>query len=79
MEGDLDSGLLAIALSDSEDSSSPKETLSQLEKTAQSEADFQAVRASYQPKIENGEASKNLLSPPAGFDELWFSFLTRHK
>ena len=56
MDDGLDSGLFNIALSDSEESSStPKEAKSRAEKTAQSEADFQAVKATYRPKIENGE------------------------
>ena len=61
MDGSLDSGLLAINLSDSEDSSEaskPKQAQTRAEKTAQSEAGFQAVKASYRPKVENGEVGR---------------------
>ncbi len=59
MADGVDSGLFNISLSDSEDSSSqPKaEAQSRADKTAQSEADFQGIKASYYPKVENREVS----------------------
>ncbi|KAI1419553.1 hypothetical protein F5Y12DRAFT_720597 [Xylaria sp. FL1777] len=56
---DLDSGLLGIALSDtdaehSDDASSTKKT-SQEARTGQSEAEFQEVKRTYHVKVENGE------------------------
>ena len=56
---DLDSGLLGIALSDSDtepsdEASSTKKT-SQEARTGQSEAEFQEVRRTYRAKVENGE------------------------
>jgi hypothetical protein len=58
---DLDSGLLAIALSDSEDDSGkeyvePAPT-SREERNAQSEEDFQRLKAVYRVKVENGEVT----------------------
>ncbi|KAI0509360.1 hypothetical protein F5B22DRAFT_326819 [Xylaria bambusicola] len=55
---DLDSGLLGIALSDSDaepgDEASSKKP-SQEARTGQSEADFQEVKRTYHVKVENGE------------------------
>ena len=53
---DADAGLLAIDLSDSEDSSEPKGP-SRAEKLVQSEEAFQQAKATYRPTIQNGEAS----------------------
>ncbi|KAJ3555179.1 hypothetical protein NPX13_g10412 [Xylaria arbuscula] len=56
---DLDSGLLGIALSDSEGEPSDEATStkkpSQEARTGQSEADFQEVKRTYRVKVENGE------------------------
>ncbi|KAI1146481.1 hypothetical protein F4825DRAFT_193552 [Nemania diffusa] len=65
---DLDSGLLGIALSDSDAESgdnaaaAPKK-VSQEARTAQSEADFQAVKRTYQARVENGEIWKTVRLP----------------
>ncbi|KAK5632204.1 hypothetical protein RRF57_007918 [Xylaria bambusicola] len=63
---DLDSGLLGIALSDSDaepgDEASSKKP-SQEARTGQSEADFQEVKRTYQVKVENGEIWKTVRLP----------------
>ncbi len=68
MAGDLSSELLNFGISDSEDSSSTspaaETTQSREDKTAQSEAAFQAVKAAYRPKLENGEVGS--LAPSRG-------------
>jgi hypothetical protein len=55
---DLESGLLGIALSDSDaepgDNATATKT-SQEKRTGQSEAEFQEVKRTYQVKVENGE------------------------
>lgn len=60
MSEELDSGLFNIALSDSESDSSQKAAAPR-DRTGQTEDAFQAVRAAYRPKVENGEVS---LQPP---------------
>ncbi|KAI1118461.1 hypothetical protein F5Y14DRAFT_215254 [Nemania sp. NC0429] len=64
---DLDSGLLGIALSDSDgefdESTSTKKTSSHEARTAQSEADFQTVKQVYRAKVENGEVWKTVHLP----------------
>lgn len=66
MDPDLDPGLFGIQLSDSEDGSNdsepaegtrPKkgEASTPVDRTAQSEEEFQAVRRGYRVKVENGE------------------------
>ncbi|KAI1178688.1 hypothetical protein F4777DRAFT_82665 [Nemania sp. FL0916] len=80
---DLDAGLLGITLADSDTDpgdnngnnnngvAAPKK-LSQEARTAQSEADFQAVKQTYQVKVENGEIWKTVslpLSPPVAKPE----------
>jgi hypothetical protein len=60
MAEDLDSGLLGIGLSDSEDGD-VKETVqprTRAEKNAQSEAEFLALKRSYAVKVENGEVCR---------------------
>lgn len=87
---DLDSGLLGIALSDSDAESgdnaaaAPKK-VSQEARTAQSEADFQAVKRTYQARVENGEVSNaqhtwpspfpssSLFHPPIAFPLSWLN------
>ncbi|KAJ8129673.1 hypothetical protein O1611_g3962 [Lasiodiplodia mahajangana] len=58
----IDSGLLGIALSDSDaesgDAATATKKVSQEARTAQSEEDFQAVKSTYRAKVENGEVSK---------------------
>ncbi|KAI0812181.1 hypothetical protein GGR55DRAFT_615820 [Xylaria sp. FL0064] len=65
--GDLDSGLLGIALSDSDtelgDNVSSTKKQSQEARTGQSEADFQEVKRTYHVKVENGEIWKNIQLP----------------
>lgn len=63
---ELDSGLLGIALSDSEDDSAKEcvEPTSREERNAQSEEDFQKLKSTYRVKVENGEASFPLPLPP---------------
>jgi len=59
-EEDLNSGLLGIALSDSDDDDSGKEYVepaptSREERNAQSEEDFWKLKSTYRVKVENGE------------------------
>ncbi|KAI1477497.1 hypothetical protein F4774DRAFT_389363 [Daldinia eschscholtzii] len=74
MDPDLDSGLFGIQLSDSEDGSNdsepaegtrPKkgEASAPVDRTAQSEEEFQAVRREYKVKVENGEIWKTIKLP----------------
>ncbi|KAF3058177.1 hypothetical protein GL218_05268 [Daldinia childiae] len=75
MDPDLDSGLFGIQLSDSEDGSNdsepaegtrpPKkgESSTPVDRTAQSEEEFQAVRREYRVKVENGEIWKTIQLP----------------
>ncbi|KAI1466178.1 uncharacterized protein F4812DRAFT_436182 [Daldinia caldariorum] len=75
MDPDLDSGLFGIQLSDSEDGSNndsepaegtrPKkgEANTPVDRTAQSEEEFQAVRREYRVKVENGEIWKTIQLP----------------
>ncbi|KAI1105312.1 hypothetical protein F4804DRAFT_139149 [Jackrogersella minutella] len=75
MDPDLDSGLFDIQLSDSEDSSNgtelaegspPKkknESGAPVDRTGQSEEEFQAVRKEYRVKVENGEIWKTIKLP----------------
>ncbi|KAI1808880.1 hypothetical protein F4811DRAFT_499286 [Daldinia bambusicola] len=74
MDPDLDSGLFGIQLSDSEDGSNdsepaegtrPKkgEANTPVDRTAQSEEEFQAVRREYRVKVENGEIWKTIKLP----------------
>ncbi|KAI0152879.1 hypothetical protein GGR57DRAFT_161105 [Xylariaceae sp. FL1272] len=58
----LDSGLFAIALSDSENESSPKKP-TQEARTGQSEADWQAIKNTYSVKVENGEIWQTVKLP----------------
>ncbi|KAH8902716.1 hypothetical protein BR93DRAFT_972426 [Coniochaeta sp. PMI_546] len=61
----LDSGLLGIALSDSEDDS-PKECsepTTREERNAQSEEEFQKLKSTYRVKVENGEIWKTVQLP----------------
>ncbi|KAI1184416.1 hypothetical protein F5B17DRAFT_82915 [Nemania serpens] len=69
---DLDSGLLAITLSDSDSefgdsatapATATKKTSSLEARTAQSEADFRAVKQAYRVKVENGEVWKTVHLP----------------
>ncbi|KAI0411962.1 hypothetical protein F5X98DRAFT_31933 [Xylaria grammica] len=62
---DLDSGLLGIALSDSDAESGDNETkkTSQEARTGQSEAEFQEVKRTYRVKVENGEIWKTVQLP----------------
>lgn len=46
---------MAISLSDSEDENTKTDAHPRAKKTAQSEEAFQAVKAEYRPKVENGE------------------------
>ncbi|KAI1120948.1 hypothetical protein F5Y10DRAFT_272560 [Nemania abortiva] len=63
----LDSGLLGIALSDSDaesgDTTPATKKASQEARTAQSEVDFQAVKSTYRAKVENGEIWKTVRLP----------------
>ncbi|KAI0098021.1 hypothetical protein GGR51DRAFT_539024 [Nemania sp. FL0031] len=63
----LDSGLLGIALSDSDaesgDTATATKKVSQEARTAQSEQDFQAVKSTYRAKVENGEIWKTVRLP----------------
>ncbi|KAI2625651.1 hypothetical protein GGR54DRAFT_509106 [Hypoxylon sp. NC1633] len=73
MDPDLDSGLLGIQLSDSEDGANtsngtepvegtaPKKD--QASRTAQSEEEFLAVKREYKVKVENGEIWKTIKLP----------------
>ncbi|KAI2776327.1 hypothetical protein F4815DRAFT_484740 [Daldinia loculata] len=74
MDPDLDPGLFGIQLSDSEDGSNdsepaegtrPKkgEASTPVDRTAQSEEEFQAVRREYRVKVENGEIWKTIQLP----------------
>ncbi|KAI0099380.1 hypothetical protein F4814DRAFT_112840 [Daldinia grandis] len=74
MDPDLDSGLFSIQLSDSEDGSNgsesaegtrPKkgEASTPVDRTAQSEEEFQAVRREYRVKVENGQIWKTIQLP----------------
>ncbi|KAI0530454.1 hypothetical protein GGR58DRAFT_231743 [Xylaria digitata] len=64
---DLDSGLLGIALSDSDaesgDTASATKKTSQEARTRQSEAEFQEVKRTYRVKVENGEIWKTVQLP----------------
>ncbi|KAI1360443.1 hypothetical protein F5Y08DRAFT_47579 [Xylaria arbuscula] len=64
---DLDSGLLGIALSDSEgepgDEATSTKKPSQEARTGQSEPDFQEVKRTYRVKVENGEIWKTVQLP----------------
>jgi len=57
LDDSTDAGLFSITLFGSEDSSSPKSPppRSRADKMARSEADFQALKAAYRPKVENGD------------------------
>lgn len=76
---DLDSGLLGIALSDSDSefgdnatatATATKKKTSHEARTAQSEVDFRRVKQTYRVKVENGEvriptsSSSLVISPP---------------
>ncbi|GJN67974.1 hypothetical protein VFPFJ_04554 [Purpureocillium lilacinum] len=64
MEDDDSGGILDIELSDTEDV-----TEKQANRTGQSEAEFQAVKADYKAKVENGDIFKTIslpLPPGAG-------------
>ncbi|KAJ9130057.1 hypothetical protein NKR19_g10053 [Coniochaeta hoffmannii] len=67
-EEDLNSGLLGIALSDSDDDDSGKEYVepaptSREERNAQSEEDFWKLKSTYRVKVENGEIWKRVQLP----------------
>jgi hypothetical protein len=53
----MNGGLMAINLSDSEDDTAKTEEHPRARKTAQSEEAWQAVKADYTAKVENGEVS----------------------
>ncbi|KAK0387341.1 hypothetical protein NLU13_5654 [Sarocladium strictum] len=53
-------GLMAINLSDSEDETIKTDAHPRAKKTAQSEEAFQAVKAEYKTKVENGEVYKHI-------------------
>ena len=53
MEDDDSGGILDIELSDTEDA-----TEKQANRTGQSEAEFQAVKADYKAKVENGDVRR---------------------
>lgn len=55
-DDDIDSGLLGISLSDSEDGDAPTTTATR-DRKGQSDASFQAVKQDFRPKVENGEVS----------------------
>ncbi|KAL3963322.1 hypothetical protein ACCO45_000326 [Purpureocillium lilacinum] len=64
MEDDDSGGILDIELSDTEDV-----TEKQANRTGQSEVEFQAVKADYKAKVENGDIFKTIslpLPPGAG-------------
>ncbi|KAI1658049.1 hypothetical protein F4813DRAFT_52603 [Daldinia decipiens] len=74
MDPDLDSGLFGIQLSDSEDGSNDSEPAegtrpkkggasTPVDRTAQSEEEFQAVQREYRVKVENGEIWKTIQLP----------------
>jgi hypothetical protein len=71
---DLDSGLLGIALSDSEDEpqecSKPAAPTSREERNAQSEEDFQKLKETYRVKVENGEVCSHQLQLTAPLTSL---------
>ncbi|KAI0907612.1 hypothetical protein F4823DRAFT_548514 [Ustulina deusta] len=64
---ELDSGLLGIALSDSDaefdDNAPSSKKKSQEARTGQSEAEFQEVKRTYHVKVENGEIWKTVQLP----------------
>ncbi|KAI3326323.1 hypothetical protein HD806DRAFT_532970 [Xylariaceae sp. AK1471] len=64
---DLDSGLLGIALSDSDaesgDNATATKKTSQEKRTGQSEAEFQEVKRTYHVKVEDGEIWKTVQLP----------------
>ncbi|KAI0972456.1 hypothetical protein F4678DRAFT_430331 [Xylaria arbuscula] len=67
-DDDLDSGLLGIALSDSDaepgdSTSSTTKKKTQQERTGQSEAEFLEVKRTYHVKVENGEIWKTVELP----------------
>jgi hypothetical protein len=59
MDEEVDSGLLAISISDSEDSAAESKTPAgddaREARTAQSEAEWRCVQEGYRVKVENGE------------------------
>ncbi|PSR97077.1 hypothetical protein BD289DRAFT_426958 [Coniella lustricola] len=60
----LDSGLFAISLSESESESEQTQQSSAApsrDRTGQTEEEFQAVKASYVAKVENGEIARTIL------------------
>lgn len=63
MDPAVENGLFAIDLSDSEDDTPKKESLTQEQRTAQTEEDHQELKKSYQPKIQNGEIWKTIPIP----------------
>lgn len=72
MAEELDPGLLAISLSDDDDSApeaaEPKQArIPGTARTGQSEEEFQAVRREYRVKVENGEVSVPLPFRPLVF------------
>ncbi|KAI0856494.1 hypothetical protein F4860DRAFT_518791 [Xylaria cubensis] len=66
-DDDLDSGLLGIALSDSDaeggDDPTVTKKVSREARTGQSEAEFQEVKRTYHVKVENGEIWKTVRLP----------------
>ncbi|KAF2962866.1 hypothetical protein GQX73_g10713 [Xylaria multiplex] len=60
---DLDSGLLGIALSDSDAESGDTAPATKEARTGQSEAEFQEVKRTYRVKVENGEIWKTVQLP----------------
>lgn len=72
-DDEIDSGLFNINLSDSEDGEAGQTTFDTAtngggagrDRKGQTEAEFQAVKASYRAKVENGEVSLLLSTPNA--------------
>lgn len=65
---EVDSGLFSINLSDSEDgdagaSGCGSGGAAARDRKGQTEAEYQAVKATYRPKVENGEVKKASISP----------------
>ncbi|CAN8106444.1 unnamed protein product [Discula destructiva] len=61
---DMDSGLFNIALSDSEDETSAATAADPpRDRTGQTEAEFQAVKSAFRPKLDNGELWKSMQVP----------------
>lgn len=66
-----DDGILNIQVSDAEDTPAEKKA----KRTGQSEAEFQAVRATYVTKVQNG----NVSAVAGSFFFFFFFFKKKHK